>query len=169
MLERIMDLVFKHLPAERGFLSLYDATTDCLTPTVARFRPGIPPSAIRMSRSISAEVIKSKKSVLVRDAAVDERFGQAPSLQSLEIQSALCAPLYYEGSVAGLIYVDTRSAEQPFAEQHLEALTTLAVLSAVGVQQKRLRDEVVKEQSIRKRMARYSSPSVIETITRTAK
>lgn len=164
MLERVMDLVFKNLPAERGSLCLYDSESGKLAPRVARVKVGKPDDTITISRSIVNEVIKSKNSVLVRDAAADERFREAVSLRQEGIHSAMCAPLYNEGRVVGLIYVDTLSLTEPFTKEHLEVLATLAILSALGVEQARLREDIVQEQNIRRGLSRYSSPAVVDQI-----
>lgn len=169
MLGKILDLVFKNLPAERGLLCLYDKSTDTITPKVVRSRADVADEKISISRSIANEVIKSKNAVLVRDALSDQRFHAAKSIQSLGIRSAMAAPLYHSGNVVGFIYADTHSIEQPFCEEHLQVLTVLAVLSAVGIEQARLRDEIVHEQHIRARLARYSSPGVVEKIVKEAR
>jgi adenylate cyclase len=168
MLGKILELVFKNLPAERGLLCLYDQSTDTITPKVVRSRDGIADEKISISRSIANEVIKSKKAVLVGDALSDQRFQAKKSILTLGIRSAMAAPMYHSGNVIGFIYTDTHNIEQPFREEHLQVLTVLAVLSAVGIEQARLREEIVHEQHIRARLARYSSPGVVEKIVKEA-
>lgn len=168
MLGKILELVFKNLPAERGLLCLYDERTDTITPKVVRSRADVADEKISISRSIANEVIKSKNAVLVRDALSDQRFHAKKSIQSLGIRSAMAAPLHHAGNVIGFIYTDTHSIEQPFCEEHLQVLTVLAVLSAVGIEQARLREQIVHEQHIRARLARYSSPGVVEKIVKEA-
>lgn len=168
MLGKFLELVFKNLPAERGLLCLYDERTDTITPKVVRSRAGGADEKISISRSIANEVIKSKNAVLVRDALSDQRFQAKESIRSLGIRSAMGAPLYHSGKVIGFIYTDTHSIEQPFREEHLQVLTVLAVLSAVGIEQARLREEIIREQHIRDRLARYSSPGVVDKIVQEA-
>lgn len=169
MLGKILELVFKNLPAERGLLCLYDERTDTITPKVVRDRDGVANKKISISRSIANEVIKSKQAVLVGDALSDQRFQAKNSILTLGIRSAMAAPMYHSGNVIGLIYTDTHNIEQPFREEHLQVLAVLAVLSAVGIEQARLREEIVHEQQIRARLARYSSPGVVEKIVKEAR
>jgi adenylate cyclase len=82
----------------------------------------------------------------------------------MEIRAAMCAPLYHAGRVEGLIYVDTRDADNPFRARDLELLAALGALTAVGILQARLRDEVDREKAISSRLSRYSSPRVVEQI-----
>ena len=53
-----------------------------------------------------------------------------------------------------------------FSAQQLQTLSTLAILSAVAVEQSTLRDDVRQEQEIRRRLTRYSSPAVVERVIR---
>lgn len=163
-LEQILALVFNNLPAERGVICLYDEKTDTSDPKVMRTREGVPDDPIVISTHIVNDVIKQKQSLLVRDAHQDERYGSAESIARLQIRTAMCAPLYRDGRVVGFIYVDRQKPERPFETEHLQALSTLAVLSAVAVEQATLRDGIRHEQNIRARLARYSSPAVVERI-----
>ena len=164
-LERILELVFGNITAERGVICLYDEETDTTTPKVMRTREGIPDEPIAISSNIANDCIKQRQSLLVRDANIDPRFGGAESIVAMSISSAMCAPLYREGRVVGFIYVDQQSELQgAFTAAQLQTLSTLAILSAVAVEQATLRDRVRHEQQIRDRLARYSSPAVIERI-----
>jgi len=171
-LDRILALVFDHLPAERGVICLYDEASDVTTPAVMRTLDGIPQEPISISTNIAKDVVQGRQAVLVRDTLMDDRFGQADSVIAMDIHSAMCAPLYdaeagdEDGSapVTGYIYVDRQSGTQPFDTPHLHALSTIALLSALAVEQARLRDQVRDEQALRARLTRYSSPAVVDRI-----
>ena len=162
LLEKILDVTFENLPAERGSVCLYDASVDMVTPKVTR--RGTIQEPITISNSIVREVIGAQKAVLVSNAGADKRFEDAQSILEMKIHSAMCAPLYHKGNVWGFIYVDSQSSSQPFREEHLEVLTSFAVFAAVGVEQWRLREAVEHEKRIRSRLERYSSPAVVDQI-----
>ncbi|MBW2698461.1 MAG: FHA domain-containing protein, partial [Deltaproteobacteria bacterium] len=163
-LDRILALVFSNLPAERGLICLYDEATDETTPKVMRTLDGVPEEPIHISSNITRHVLERKQSLLVKDTQMDERFGSAESVIMMQIHSAICAPLYRDGRVAGFIYVDRQSSSEPFDTPHLHALSALAMLSAVAVETASLRDHIRHEQAMRARLARYSSPAVVERI-----
>jgi len=165
-LERILELVFDNLTAERGVICLYDEETDTTEPKVMRTREGVPQEPIVISTNIANDCIKRRQSLLVQDANVDARFGGADSIVAMCIHSAMCAPLYRDGRVVGFIYVDQQSELHAFTAAQLQTLSTLAILSAVAVEQAALRDSVRHEQEIRSRLARYSSPAVVEQVIR---
>lgn len=162
LLQKVLELAFKNLPAQRGFVCLYDEETDAITPKVTRTVTGDATENIRFSWSIATHVIKSKEALLVADAYED--FKTSKSIMNMQIRSAMCTPLYHQGRVNGLIYVDTQAIGRPFSGQDLQVLTALAVLSAVGIEQTRLREDILREQRIRERLGRYSSPSVVKQI-----
>ena len=163
-LDRILQLVFDNLPAERGVICLYDEETRTTTPQVMRTRAGSSDEPIRISSHIANDVITRKASLLVNDPLRDERFGGAESVIMLNIRSAMCAPLYRQGRVVGFVYVDRQNAQDPFTTAHLHALSTLGILSAIAVEQSLLRDGLRREQDIRTRLTRYSSPAVVDRI-----
>jgi len=163
-LEQILALVFNNLPAERGVICLYDEETDTSEPKVMRTREGVPGDPIVISTHIANDVIEHKQSLLVRDAHQDDRYGSADSILRLKIRTVMCAPLYREGRVVGFIYVDRQRPDRPFETEHLQALSTIAVLSAVAVEQATLREGIRREQESRARLSRYSSPAVVERI-----
>jgi adenylate cyclase len=163
-LEQILALVFNNLPAERGVICLHDEETDTNEPKVMRTREGVPGDPIVISTHIANDVIRHKQSLLVRDAPQDDRYGSADSIIRMKIRTAMCAPLYRDGRVAGFIYVDRQRPDRPFETEHLQALSTIAVLSAVAVEQATLREGIRQEQESRARLSRYSSPAVVERI-----
>jgi adenylate cyclase len=163
-LERILSLVFANLPVERGVICLYDPESQSIEPMVMRNREGVPDEPIAISTNITGVAIDEKQAVLIKDTAMDERFGGAESVIMMEIHSAMCAPLLRDDKVSGYVYVDRQSSAHPFDIGQLQALSVLALLAAIAVDQAALRDDIRREQERRNRLARYSSPAVVERI-----
>jgi adenylate cyclase len=166
MLGGVLDLAMATLPAERGLICLCDENLEQFAPKAVRIKGPAQGAGIDISRSIAREAVRRRQALLVSNAAEDVRFAEARSVRAMHIRDALCAPLYHDGRVDGLIYLDTRSpeAEDRFGASELELLTAMGVLTAVGMFQARLRDDVNRERAIRARLSRYSSPRVIEHI-----
>lgn len=163
-LERILSLVFANLPVERGVICLHDPESGTIEPMAMRNREGVPDEPIEISTNITGAAIDEKQAVLIKDTAMDERFGGAESVIMMQIHSAMCAPLLRDGKVSGYVYVDRQSDSHPFELSQLQALSILALLAAIAVEQAALRDDIRREQERRARLARYSSPAVVERI-----
>jgi adenylate cyclase len=163
-LDRILSLVFANLPVERGVICLYDPESKSIEPMAMRNREGVPDVPMAISSNITGVAIEEKKAVLIKDTALDERFGGAESVIMMNIHSAMCAPLLRDGKVSGYVYVDRQSTTHPFEMAQLQALSILALLAAIAVEQAALRDDIRREQERRARLARYSSPAVVERI-----
>jgi len=164
MLSSVVDIALSNLPAQRGFICLCDETAETITPKAMKTKGSAADQPINISRSIAREAIRARQALLVSNAPTDSRFSRAPSIMLMDIRSAMCAPLYHAGKVEGLIYVDTLGSSAVFLPRDLQLLTALGVLTAVGMLQARLRDDVNRERAIRARLSRYSSPHVVEQI-----
>ena len=165
-LDRILSLVFQNVSAERGLICLYDEQTRQTEPKVMRTLEGIPEEPINISSNIVQHVLEKKQALIVSDTQSDERFGSAESVIMMQIRSVMCAPLYREGRTAGFIYTDRQTSTTPFSLSDLHVLSALAMLSAVAIETAVLRDSIRHEQDLRARLARYSSPAVVEEILR---
>lgn len=165
-LDRILSLVFGNLPAERGVICLYDEASRRTEPKVMRTLDGIPDQPIHISSNIVRHVLDEKQALIVSDTQTDERFGTAESVITMQIHSVMCAPLYRDGRAAGFIYTDRQTSSAPFDLPDLHVLSALAMLSAVAIETAALRDSIRHEQELRARLARYSSPAVVEQILR---
>jgi len=91
-----------------------------------------------ISRTIAGLVLEQQQSVLTIDASVDDRFLDAASVMTQNIRSAMCVPLWNNKQVIGLIYVDTQGEAQRFSKNDLEALTLVANVAAVKIDNVRL-------------------------------
>jgi predicted component of type VI protein secretion system len=82
-LDRFLQIVAKHLRAQRGFIGLKDEKTGELVPqaTWTRAKEGSGPIVI--SRHIADAAMNAHQSILVGDAADDARFNAAESIVSM--------------------------------------------------------------------------------------
>ncbi|MFN7975248.1 MAG: adenylate/guanylate cyclase domain-containing protein [Acidobacteriota bacterium] len=165
VLEMVMNLVFEHIHAERGFLMLYREETKKLEPVVVKYRDTneVQPE-ITISKTIADRVYKDRVSILTSDAQVDPRFTGGESIRFLGIRSAMCAPLWSEDKVIGIIHVDSAMKTATFTEGDLGLLTALSNYAAVGIERARLNAAVESERALRNRLERYHSPNVVKRI-----
>ena len=167
VLQQVMDIVFDHVPADRGFLMLHEDGSDKLVPMVVKHR-STPSSGdqarISISKTIADRVIKDRVSILTSDALVDPRFGAGDSIRFHGIRSAMCAPLWNKEQVIGIIHVDSPMLTNCFNLNDLDLLTALANYAAVAVERARLNAKIVAEEKKRERLGRFLSPQVTARI-----
>jgi signal transduction histidine kinase len=101
----------------------------------------LPPERVRPSHSVLDAVIR-QKSALVMDDVSETEFGAKASIQEMAIRMVLCAPLFVDGRLAGLLYVDSVASRGGFSERRLRTLDALAGQAAVAWQQARLFAEI---------------------------
>jgi adenylate cyclase len=164
VLGKVMDLIFEHLPVDRGFLLLEEGGTLKLRMSRLKSSNRVTTDGAPYSRTIVDMVVRQKVAVLTSDAQTDERFEAGQSIRMQQIRSAMCAPLWSRDSVIGVIHVDSPLHVGTFTEKDLDLLTALANFAAVSIEQARLREKVEEEKRIRGRLERYHSPQVVEAI-----
>jgi adenylate cyclase len=167
VLEQVMDIVFEHIPSDRGFLMLQEEPDNKLVPMVIKHRnpgSGIDSGKITISKTIADRVMKDRVSILTSDAMVDPRFGAGDSIRFHGIRSAMCAPLWNKDQVIGIIHVDSPMLTNCFTLNDLDLLTALANYAAVAVERARLNQKIVAEEKKRERLGRFLSPQVTQRI-----
>ena len=170
VLQQVMDIVFEHIPADRGFLMLSEDGSDKLTPMVVKHRNSnsAAEGKISISKTIADRVTKDRVSILTSDAMVDPRFGAGDSIRFHGIRSAMCAPLWNQAHVIGIIHVDSPMLANCFTLNDLDLLTALANYAAVAVERARLNQKIVAEEKKRERLGRFLSPQVTARILATS-
>jgi adenylate cyclase len=172
VLQQVMDIVFDHIPADRGFLMLHEeeGSDKKLVPMVVKQRNGSSGDSakITISKTIADRVIKDRVSILTSDAMVDPRFSAGDSIRFQGIRSAMCAPLWNKEDVIGIIFVDSMMLTNCFMLNDLDLLTALANYAAVAVERARLNQKIVAEEKKRERLGRFLSPQVTARIIATS-
>jgi signal transduction histidine kinase len=147
LLDRILELTFRSIEADRGCVMLRHPDTGLLEPKAVRWRNATngehEPMAV--SRTITDYVLRERQGVLVSDAARDQRFAAGQSILRVGIREAICVPMRGRHETLGVVYLDTvtrfqAAAEPPtakFTEDHLALAIALAHQAALAVEETR--------------------------------
>jgi len=159
LIDRIMELIFRSIEADRGCLMLRDPDTGNFEPKVVRWREGVDKQeTIFLSRTIMDYVLREKQGVLVSDASTDERFNTGQSIVRFGIREAICVPMKGRHETLGVIYLDTqRTAQQiiasqessgKFTEDHLALAIAIAHQAAMAVEATRYHHAMVQAERL---------------------
>ncbi len=146
LLQRIMELIFEWVEADRGCVMLVDQESSELVPTVRRDRK-VTGTAEKMeiSRTILDYVLQQSEGVLTSDAREDDRWGAAGSIVRMGVREAICVPMQGRYGIVGIIYIDTftppgRMIQGPpnrFTDEHLKLMVAIGHQAALAVEDTR--------------------------------
>ncbi len=162
VLGHVVDSAFESTNATRALLLLYDDAANVLVPRVVRHREGAKGST-RISRTILDQVMTDRVAMLALNAQIDPRLDMSQSIRTLDIRSFMCAPLWHEREIIGVLYVDNPQGEQ-FTTADLDLFSAFSNYAAVAIAQARLAARVLEETRRRERLQRYHSPAVVDRI-----
>ena len=171
LLDRIMELIFKSLDADRGCIMLRashpeDGTegaelSSCaaLEPKAVRWRVGVPrQEKIPVSRTIMDHVLREKEGVLVSDAARDERFQAVQSIVRFGVREIICVPMKGRHETLGVLYLDNRTTAREviaagsptgkFTADHLALAAAIAHQAALAVEETRYHQALVQAERL---------------------
>jgi adenylate cyclase len=97
------------------------------------------------------------------DATTNPGVSVTESIVRFNIRSFMCAPLWSQDEVIGVLYLDSPKRSQ-FASADLDRVTALASAAAIAIEQARLSSQLLAETKQRERLQRYHSPSVVSRI-----
>jgi signal transduction histidine kinase len=159
LLERIMELIFRSIEADRGCIVLRDRDTGQLEPKAIRWREGVSmEEKITLSRTIVDYVLREKQGILVSDASSDERFHPGQSIVRFGIHEAICVPMKGRHETLGVLYLDTQStpreiiaSQNPagkFTEDHLALAIAIAHQAALAVEETRYHQAMMQAERL---------------------
>lgn len=131
LFERVMDQLFRLVPAHNGVILLKDEKTGELVTEYTKFGAG--QTHVTISSTIVTRAYENGEAVLTSNAASDSRFGAHLSIISHNIASAMCAPLVHQNERLGVLYVDTRGTTNAFEKGDLELLVALSGPAAIAI------------------------------------
>ncbi|MGA7931611.1 MAG: sigma 54-interacting transcriptional regulator [Candidatus Sulfotelmatobacter sp.] len=127
---QLLGMLFDVVPAQRAAILFFDGAGEVAS-SAAWDRVHGPEVPVRVSRTLLKKITAERTGFLL-DNIKRSSLGQAASLQSAGVRSALCVPLLLADRVSGVIYLDTRSPEDPFDSDHLQLITAVAGLISLA-------------------------------------
>lgn len=137
LLQRILEMIFEWVEADRGCIMLVDSETSEVVPKARRNRKGLRgDDKMEISRTILDYVLSHKEGVLTSDAREDQRWDAAGSIVKLGVREAICVPMQGRYGIVGVIYVDTYTPPGRFVQRHATRFTEehLKLMVAIGHQ-----------------------------------
>ena len=148
ILERILNLVFNWVDADRGCIMLKDTKTTELYAAARQDRKTQPHRSdntpMTISQSIADHVFKNQAGVRTSNARTDQRFEASASIVTRGVREALCVPLQGRYSIVGLLYVDTytppsetdhsTALNHRFNDSHLKIATAIGYQAAIAIE-----------------------------------
>ncbi len=144
LLQRILELIFEWVEADRGCIMLVDRNTDELVPKVFHHRESPQTDKkMRISQTILDYVMEHQEGVLTSDARQDERWDTAASILKMGVREAICVPMQGRYGVVGVVYIDTYTPPgqmlqnrdiNKFSEEHLKLMVAISHQAALAVE-----------------------------------
>jgi two-component system, NtrC family, sensor kinase len=158
LLQRIMELIFEWVEADRGCIMLMDPVSKTLQPKVRRTRKGIrADERISISKTILDYVTNRNEGVLTSDARQDDRWDAGGSIVQMGVREAICVPMRGRYDVVGAIYIDTSTSAQQliqkggankFTEDHLKLMIAIGHQAALAVEDTRYYSAMVQAERL---------------------
>jgi len=136
LLERLLELLFEVVPAQRGAILL---TTEGSFETSLVFgldRAQGKDQAVNVSRTIVRQVLRDGVALLANDAAAETTLA-TQSLIAARTHSVMCVPLILFDRNIGVLYLDSTSERDQFNRDHLQLVTAIAGIAAVAIENAR--------------------------------
>lgn len=144
LLQRIMELIFEWVEADRGCIMLVDRDTDELAPKVLHHRKEAQNGEkMHISQTILDYVMDRQEGVHTSDAREDERWDPAASILKTGVREAICVPMQGRYGVVGVVYIDTFTPPgqvlqnrevNRFSEEHLKLMVAIGHQAALAVE-----------------------------------
>jgi two-component system, NtrC family, sensor kinase len=142
LLDRVLQLVFEWVEADRGCIMLLDPDTKEPRIKARRDRRAGEPATMQISRTILDYVLARHEGVLTSDAQDDDRFAAGNSVVRTGVREAICVPMRGRYDTVGVIYVDTtvpliQAADQGqrrFSDDHLKLMIAIGHQAALAIE-----------------------------------
>jgi signal transduction histidine kinase len=173
LLERILDLVFRTLGADRGCIMLRSSdplqegsggpdpgptSSGEFEPKAVRWREGaVHDEKLPVSRTVVDYVLRERKGIVVTDASRDERFQAVQSIVRSGIREVICVPMKGRHQTLGVLYLDTSTPMAQlvagrqlgkFTGDHLSLAIAIAHQAALAVEETRYHQAMVNAERL---------------------
>jgi transcriptional regulator with GAF, ATPase, and Fis domain len=136
LLERLLELLFEVVPAQRGAILLTTEGSFEANFTFGLDRARGKDQAVKVSRTIVQQVLRDGVALLASDAAAETGLA-TDSLIAARTHSVMCVPLIMFERKLGVLYLDSSAEHDQFNRDHLQLVTAIAGIAAVAIENAR--------------------------------
>jgi predicted ATPase/signal transduction histidine kinase/ActR/RegA family two-component response regulator len=150
LLAELMKIIIENAGAQRGYLLLtrdHDLAIEAegnLDTGTYRALPSLPldpdgdGSGARLALTAVTYVARTRKSLVLGDAAAQEPHARDPYVRSHGPRSLLCAPIERHGDLVGVVYLENDLVRDAFTPARVEVVQMLASQAAISIENARL-------------------------------
>jgi HD-GYP domain-containing protein (c-di-GMP phosphodiesterase class II) len=124
-IERTLEIVSLAVGANQGFLFVVDPSGKVVPRAVAEMDDA--GADKKVSRTLVSRVRGTGMPLLTSDATLDGRFALSESIILKKIKSVICAPIFVEDRVDGLLYFHSNKVDHTLTVEDLELVTSVAL------------------------------------------
>jgi len=136
LLERLLELLFEVVPAQRGAILLTNEGSFETSRVFALDRARGKDQPVKVSRTIVQQVLRDGVALLAGNATEEKQLA-SESLISARSHSVMCVPLIMFDRKLGVLYLDTTLPRDKFNREHLQLVTAIASIAAVAIENAR--------------------------------
>jgi transcriptional regulator with GAF, ATPase, and Fis domain len=145
LLERLLELLYEVVPAQRGAILLSNGESFDNGFVFGLDRTHGKNQPVNVSRTIVQQVVRDGVAVLASDAATTEPRLATESFIETRAHSVMCVPLVMVDRKLGVLYLDTTVSRDRFNKDHLQLVTAIAGIAAVAIENARHFEWLEKE------------------------
>ncbi len=167
LLRKIVEIAMENAGAERGiFLQdtgkqlVIEAEGAVGKQTTVRQSLPVEDSG-KLSQAVVFYVGKTGESVVIGDAAADERFASDSYVRDQKPKSILCVPIVYQGRSSGILYLENNLSTEAFTSERIELMSILSATAAIALEKAFLYEEM-KQEAVRRQEAEETLRSIVE-------
>jgi PAS domain S-box-containing protein len=154
LIETLMRITLEHAGAERGLLILFqgdeprivaEATTGRGQVEITLRQTAVLPT--ELPESVLHYLIRSRESVILDDALVQNPFSADEYILKKHARSVLCLPLVKQGKLIGVLYLENNLASHVFTPARISVLELLASQAAISLENARLYSDLQEREA----------------------
>jgi PAS domain S-box-containing protein len=150
LIETLLRIAVEHAGAERGLLILFQGGDEPRIAAEAMTGRGqvevtlreTAVSPIELPESVLHYVIRTRGSVILDDAMVQDLFSSDAYIRQKRTRSVLCLPLVKQAKLIGALYLENKLASYVFTPARISVLELLASQAAISLENARLYNDL---------------------------
>ena len=154
LLERLLQIAIENAGARRGLL-IEEGSDGALQIVAEGGSDGSPVTLLRgaslleeparCSRAVIDYVWRTRASLVLGDAAEDERFARDAYVVAARLKSVLCLPIVHQGEVSAILYLENDLARDAFDPRRIELIEILMAQGSISLANARLAHRMRQE------------------------